>query len=465
MAADMTGRQSRSDTQTTASDELQTSGNQTPRPNGKANGAHHDATLPGPELKRRKGKRKGLNASVLIAFMVAHTEWKRALRINLFAGTMEVSTQFPPNGKASGGYRPLNEPGDVLEAMVWFQNEGFPTTSKNLMWDVLLLAAHRNAYHPVRDYLDSLKWDGVPRVGGLFQHYFNGDVDAKPNASEAEARHTDRMAAYLEHTSECFMVSMVARVRKPGCKVDHTPVLDGRQGLNKSKALCALMPDVAWFSDDLGTDLGAKDTKDSLGGKWLIELSEMPHGKKSVEQFKAFLSRSTDRYRKSYDRQTKDWPREGALVGTSNELEFIDRTGNRRFWPIRVTGPIDDARITADRDQLWAEAVVLYEAEYQWWLQPNIEAIAAEQQASFQEPDIWTELLETWLEGRVTAYPFTLAEAFAAALGRPDTSQITKADENRAAGCLKSLGYRRRKTRIGRTTKSLWTKEEASAGE
>lgn len=458
MVADMSGRQSRSDTQAETSDDHRASGDQAPHPNG----VDHDATHPAPELKRRK-KRKGLNASVLIAFMLGHPEWKQAIRVNTFAGTMEVSTQFPPNGKASEGYRPLNEPGDILEAMVWFQNEGFPTTSKNLVWDVLCIAAHRNSYHPVKDYLDSLKWDGVPRVGGLFQHYFNGDVNAKSNPSETEAKHTDRMTAYLEHTSTCFMISMVARIRRPGCKLDHTPVFDGRQGLNKGKAFRALMADEAWFSDDLGTDLGAKDTKDSLGGKWLIEMSEMPHAKKAVEQFKAFLSRPTDRFRKSYDKATKDYPREGALVGSSNELEFIDRTGNRRFWPIRVTGSIDDARIAADRDQLWAEAVVLYKAGYQWWLAPAIEAIAAEQQAEFQEPDIWTELLETWLEGRAAVYPFTLAEAFSAALGRPDASQITKADENRAAGCLKSLGYRRRKMRIGRITKWLWTKEEASA--
>jgi len=407
MAADMTGRPHPSDNEVGARDEPRTSDQ--PRPNGKANGADHDATLPPPDLKRRK-KRKGLNASVLLAFMGAHPEWQRALRVNVFAGTMEVSTQFPPNGKASKGYRPFNEPGDLLEAMVWFQNEGFPTTSKNLVWDVLCIAAHRNAYHPVMNYLSSLKWDGVHRVGRLFQHYFNGDVEAEADASEAEANHTDRMVAYLEHTSTGFMVSMVARIRKPGCKVDHTPVFDSRQRLNKGKAFRALMADEAWFSDDLGTDLGAKDTKDSLSGKWLIELAEMPHAKKAVEPFKAFLSRQTDRYRKSYDKLTKDYPREGGFVGSSNELEFIDRTGNRRFWPIRVTGPIDDAQIAADRDQLWAEAVTLYEAGYQWWLAPNIEAIAAEQQADFQEPDLWTDILETWIEGR-GPYPFTLADA------------------------------------------------------
>jgi len=321
MAADMSGRADPSDNEMAASDEPRTSDQ--PRPDGKANGADHDATLPAP--KPRKGKRKALNASVLIAFIVAHPGWKKALRINLFAGTMEVSEQFPPNGKTSEGYRPFNEPGDLLEAMMWFQNNGYPTTSKNLVRDVLCIAAHRNGYHPVRDYLSGLKWDGVHRVGRLFQYYFNGDVEAKPDASEAEATHTDRMVAYLEHTSQGLMVSMVARIRKPGCKVDHTPVLDSRQGLHKSKALRALIADEAWFSDDLGTDLAAKDTKESLAGKWLIELAEMPHAKKAVEQFKAFLSRPTDRYRRSYGLMNKgNCP--GCLCGFS--LRAVPRSGH-----------------------------------------------------------------------------------------------------------------------------------------
>jgi len=125
-----------------------------------------------------------------------------------------------------------------------------------------------------------------------------------------------------------------------------------------------------------------------------------------------------------------------------------------------MTGPIDDAQIAADRDQLWAEAVTLYEAGYQWWLAPNIEAIAAEQQADFQEPDLWTDILETWIEGR-GPYPFTLADAMTGALQFPDPKLINKVDQNRAAGCLKSLRYRRRRARTGGKRRPWhWAKEE-----
>jgi predicted P-loop ATPase len=431
--------------------------------NGKGNG--HSPTLEDeapatPEPKPKKGKRRGLNALRLVSFMAAHAEWKNALRINLFTGTMEVATQFPPNGKPLEGYRPFNEPGDLLESMLWFQNEGYPTASKNLTWDVLSIAASRNAYHPVKEYLDSLTWDGEHRLGRLFQHYFNGDTHIEDNASEDDRKHTDRMVAYLENTSLCFMVSAVARIRNPGCKVDHVPVLTGRQRLGKSRGIRALCRDPAWFSDDLSADVSSKDTKDSLSGKWLIELSEMPHAKREVERVKAFFSGSNDRYRKAYDKLTRDYPRECAFFGSSNDLQFLDKTGNRRWWPIEVTGPIDENRIAADRDQLWAEAVALYEGGYRWWLAPNIEAIAAEQQAEFQEHDIWTDHLETWAEGR--AYPFTLADAMTDGLGFPDPKQIPKADQIRAAGCLTSLGYRRRRARKGAGHRPWqWVKEDA----
>jgi predicted P-loop ATPase len=292
-----TGKTPPPDNQATAGAPQPSDDQTRPPANGRGNGHSHGAdevSLPAPEPRKFKKRKRGLNAAVLVQFIAAHPEWKRALRINLFTGTMEVATQFPPNGKPSEGYRPFNEPGDLLEAMLWFQNEGYPTANKNLIWDVLSLAATRNAYHPVQEYFDHLKWDGLHRVGLLFGYYFRGDVHARDNPSQEDSDHTDGMVRYLKHTSTSFMVSAVARVRNPGCKVDHIPVLAGRQGLGKSRGIRALCHDPNWFSDDLSPDLVAKDTKDSLNGKLLIELAEMPHGKREVERVKAFFSRSTD---------------------------------------------------------------------------------------------------------------------------------------------------------------------------
>ena len=193
------------------------------------------------------------------------------------------------------------------------------------------------------------------------------------------------MVTYLEHVGLCFMVSAVARIRDPGRKVDYLPVMVGPQGYHKSSAIRALCANAAWFSDDLNTDLAEKDTKSSLTGKWIVELAEMPHAKKEVERVKAFITRQTDRFRRAYDRTMNDWPRQNVFIGTSNDLELIDLTGNRRFWPVEIAGPIDVSRIVADRDQLWAGAVVLHEGGYAWWLAASIEKIAAEQQGRFPD--------------------------------------------------------------------------------
>jgi putative DNA primase/helicase len=363
-----------------------------------------------PAEPKEKKKRAVVNTLALVNYIEAR--WRSVIRINLFTENMTVSEPFPPNGAKSGKWRQFSEPSDQLEAMLYFQNNGFPRAGKGVTMDALLAVGHRNAFQPVADYQASLKWDGEKRLAKLFGKYFNAEIP--PNAEEAQKK-----LAYLEHTGQCFMVSAVARIRTPGCKVDHLPVLVGDQGFNKSRAIRALCRDEAWFSDDLSPDLVDKDTKDSLVGKWLIELAEIPHVRKEVERVKAFFSRQTDRYRRAYDRMTSDWPRQCVFMGSSNDLDFIDPTGNRRFWPVEVAGPIDVAPIERDRDQLWAEAVHMFEAGFQWWLPPDIEKIAGEEQERFREEDIWCTELETWAKGQGADTTFTLAEAMSGALDKP----------------------------------------------
>ena len=308
--------------------------------------------------KQEQSKRKRVvNTLALVNYIEAN--WQSSIRINLFTETMKVSEQFPPTGEPTGKWRQFCEPADQLEATLHFQNNGFARAGKGVVLDALLAVAHRNAFHPVSDYLASLKWDGKLRVRRLFRIYFNAEIPTT-NAEE-----TAKKLSYYEHIGQCFMVSAVARIRSPGCKVDNLPVLIGPQGFGKSRAIRALCRDDAWFSDDLSPDLTEKDTKDSLVGKWLVELAEIPHVRKEVERVKAFFSRQTDRYRRAYDRMTNDWPRQCVFMGSSNDLEFIDVTGNRRFWPVEVAGPIDVAPIVRDRDQLWAEAVHMFVAGFE----------------------------------------------------------------------------------------------------
>lgn len=394
-------------------------------------------------------RRRLANLYNIVQFVAEQPNWRDAVQCNQLTEDIEVCEPYPPRDAEPRAMRPLKEPDDVVGAMLWLQANGW-RAAKSVTLDMLYYLASKNAHHPVRDYLTSLRWDGVARVGKLFLHYFNAAV---PD-DEQEVR--DRHVAYLEHAATCFMVSAVARIIQPGCKVDYLPVLIGDQGLGKSEGLRALCTDPAWFSDDLSTNLIDRDTKESLRGKWIIELAEIPHVRRDVEKVKAFFSRRTDRYRRAYAMLTQDHQRQCVFIGTSNDLELVDASGNRRFWPVEVAGPIETATITADRDQLWAEALALYRQGTPWWLAPRIETIAVEMQEAFGEHDIWQDKIDAWLP---RLGPFTLDQVFVGPLGYSDTSMIPKSDQNRAAVCLKRLGYRRRRCRRDGLRAWWWDKK------
>jgi hypothetical protein len=394
-------------------------------------------------------KRKGAFFRSLVAHL-EEPDWRGAIQLNLFTQTIEVCTPFPPRpGQTLSAYRALADPEDILETMMVVQENGFPNAGKNIIRDALIVVATHRAYHPVREWLDSLEWDGTHRLNRLFLDYFPGEL---PDAQDQERR--DEITSYYEKTGECFAVGTVARAFEPGGKVDCLPVVVGRQGWNKSRAIQALVPVLAWFSDDLSTALIDRDSKESLTGKWIIELAEFPHIRREIEKVKAFFSRQADRFRRAYDRANRDWPRQCAFIASTNELEFIDVTGNRRFWPIPLASPADIEAIMRNREQLWAEAVHLYRQGFQWWLAPRLEAIAAAMQEAFLENDIWDELIADWIKHKAprdslteSPLPFS-TRAVLRGLGyglSPEEGDkrivATKADEMRATRCLKRLGY------------------------
>ena len=395
-------------------------------------------------------KRKGAFFRSLVAHL-EEPDWRGAIQLNLFTQSVEVCTPFPPRpGQTLGAYRALADPEDILEMMMVVQENGFPNAGKNIIRDALIVVANHRAHHPVREWLDCLEWDGAERLNRLFLDYYPGEL---PDAQDQKRR--DEITSYYEKTGECFAVGAVARAFGPGCKVDCLPVLVGPQAWKKSGAIRALVPVPAWFSDDLSTALIDRDTKESLTGKWIIELAEFPHIRREIEKVKAFFSRQVDRFRRAYDRANRDWPRQCAFIASTNELEFIDVTGNRRFWPIPLAGPADIEAIDRDREQLWAEAVHLYRQGFQWWLTPSLEAIAAKVQEGFLEDDTWDELIADWIERiaprdeQSNLHPFS-TRAVLQALGyglspKEQDKRIvaTKVEELRVARCLKRLGYAR----------------------
>ena len=198
-----------------------------------------------------------------------------------------------------------------------------------------------SSYHPVREYLDGLVWDGVPRIDTWLIDY-GGAEDTEFNRA----------------VGSLVLKAAVRRVRRPGVKFDEMLVLESpTQGTDKSTALQSLMPDVTWFNDYLPLGATPKEVMEHTKGKWLIEAGEL-HGMsaKTVNQLKGFLSRQRDRDRVAYGHIPEEWARQFIVVGTTNKEEYLqDETGNRRIWPVRIV-QFDVIRLKADRDQLWAEA-------------------------------------------------------------------------------------------------------------
>ena len=396
-------------------------------------------------IRGQKVPRPERNMHTLLTWIAADPAWRDRTRYNEFANRIEVKQPFPPHDAgavlgfatpaARAEWRALDDAA-LRETVAYFQGPvGFGWATKALVMDALAFTAVRTPFHPVREYLEGLASvefaDAFNLLKGFFLDYF-------------PCQETARNRRYLRRIGPCFLVSMVARICEPGAKVDHMPVLDGPTGFQKSEGWRALVPDPDWFSDDLALTLVDRDTKESLRGKWLIEMSEMPHLAKAVETVKAFISRRVDRYRVAYDRLSQDHPRMCVFVGTSNSLELVDVTGNRRFWPLLVIAPVRLDLIRRDRDKLFAAALALYRHRFQWWLPPDIEEIAADVQADFLREDSWATDIEAWIAGRpCPAEPFTLRQVLMEALGLTESRDCSAAATQRAARVLRSLGYRR----------------------
>lgn len=267
---------------------------------------------------------------------------------------------------------------DVLDTKVqgWLMKAWNVSLSVADVGAQLMLAARANAYDPLRDYLKGIAWDGTRRLDDFLTKYLGAETKTSMGKDVAE---------HVRSIGRKWMISAVARALDPGCQVDTVLVLEGVQGVRKTSALRVLGGE---YTTETAVALGEKDGMMLATRYWLIELSEFAALKRSeTAAQKAFLTTRVDAYRPPYGRTLMRVPRRCVFVATVNPDEggyLMDKTGNRRYWPVYCTR-IDLEALKRDRDQLWAEAVAAFESGERWWLtddeQSQADELTAEREA------------------------------------------------------------------------------------
>jgi predicted P-loop ATPase len=341
---------------------------------------------------------------------------------------------------------PVCDP-DVYGIHLWMQEAGIEKMPLEVVREAVEIVSREHRFHPLRDWLNGLVWDGVPRLTNWLATYLGVAADD-----------------YHCEIGPRFLIGMVARVMQPGCQSDYMLVLIGEQGEEKSK-VCRTLASDAYFSSHL-PDLAADPVRLSmhLRGKWLIEVAELAaFGSNLIkaEHLKAFITRQVEQYTPKHARKEVAEPRQCLLIGTHNEPQFLrDATGNRRYWPV-ICGVIDLAALARDREQLFAEAIEAYHNGARWWPERGFERRVIEPvQATHLHVDAWVEPIEDYLATATAqaiaaaAFPrVTIAQvARHSGLGIPD-GKLDQLQQKRIQAVLRSLKWRPGRTMHGR----FWT--------
>lgn len=358
--------------------------------------------------------------NVLTAFKRA-PEWDGVLGYNEFTGLI---TLCAPPPYATERHRAWRDVDDVNTA-AWFQAHGVNVTP-NIVGQAVQAHCETHQFHPIREYLRNLQWDGEPRIDTWLKDYL-GVAPSEEDGVSVE---------YIIQVGRKWLISAVARVMQPGCKADHMLLLEGEQGIGKSTVLKELASE-QWFTDQM-PDVDTKDAQQQTIGVWIIEWGEMDVlNRAETTAVKMFMSRTTERFRRPYGKNVEEFPRQCVFAGTSNKDEhFEDETGNRRFWPVWCT-KADSAGIKAIRDQLWAEAFARYQEGEHWWLESEkVIASAKEEQAKRVRMDPWHDNIRTLTAMVQEIYIEEILEKLSIPKG-----QWTQTMRQRVGKTLRQLGF------------------------
>lgn len=294
-------------------------------------------------IKSSEGAIKVIRENVVLALQcIPETAGKIAF--NEFANDI-IKLVDMPWGSPAGKWSEVDE---LLMGEWLCRSHYLPSMPRGTLEEAVRMVAQRHMYHPVRQYLESVTWDGTQRLNTWLAHVVTTPKEL-----------TKKKEKYLARVGAWFLMAMAARALEPGCKFDYMPIFEGNQGMRKSTLLAVLGGE--WFADT-GFVLGDKDSLQGLQGRWMYEISELDAmARAEVTKIKAFVASQKDWFRASFDKRPREYKRQLVFAGTTNEHQYlVDGTGNRRFWPVEVTRVIDTEWVAANRDQLFAEAVVRF---------------------------------------------------------------------------------------------------------
>ena len=307
-----------------------------------------------------------------------------------------------------------------------YLEENYDLTSEKKIMDAADLAAHQNSYHPVRDYLSSLTWDGTERSRYCLHHFLGAEADE-----------------YTFQALRLFLLGAIHRAFRPGCKFEVMLCLVGGQGAGKSTFFRLLAGKDEWFSDDL-RKLDDENVYRKLQGHWIIEMSEMiaTASAKSIEEIKSFLSRQKEVYKIPYETHPADRLRQCVFGGTSNAMDFLplDRSGNRRFLPVQVCPEQAEVHILEDEaasrtylQQVWAEAMTIYRAGgWKLTFSPEMVRYLKEHQKDFMPEDTKAGMIQAFLDsytGNTVCSKQLYKEALNHAFDEPKQWEIREINE------------------------------------
>jgi len=377
-------------------------------------------------IKTDKGANKDCRENIIYV-LTQHPEWSGVIGADEFAKRIVVRAESPI-GHLTGDE--WNGDHDAELAMWLHEQCDLQIRSLDTVAQAVRYAAKKNTFHPVREFLDGLEWDGQSRIDDWVCRYLGADD-----------------TQYHRLVGRFFLINLVRRIYEPGCVMRSVPVLEGTQDIGKSRALRAIGG--KWFSDTM-FKVGDKDSYQQIQGVWLYEISEMEGFTRSeATAVKAFISSTEDNFRAPYERQNEKHKRQTVFAASTNAAEYLkDWTGNTRFWPIACIR-VDLDGLHAVREQLLAESLALYrQGERTYPTAEQQRDLFEIEQARRTMGHPWLDMVGEYLHA-LTKDTVTVREVMADGLGI-DLSRINPqgSEAQRVGQILAALG---------------WSKQRASA--